>query len=208
MDQLNMFDEVNVPSNKASYFAKEVTGVIKGLQYVEDYITEGDERLVSTFIDMQPWRQDLKRLVQHYGYIYDYKVRRADKSMRIGDLPEALQILAEILHRDKHMPYVADQVIVNQYLPGQGISKHIDCEPCFQDTIVSMSLGSSCVMEFRNNDIKLPIWLNPRSIIVLQDEARYLWTHAIPARKSDMNPHGESVKRNTRVSLTFRKVIL
>jgi alkylated DNA repair dioxygenase AlkB len=46
------------------------------------------------------------------------------------------------------MPRVADQGIVNEYEPGQGIAPHVDCVPCFADTIASLTLGSSCLMEF------------------------------------------------------------
>ena len=41
-----------------------------------------------------------------------------------------------------------DQLIVNEYQPGQGISAHIDCEPCFKNTIVTVSLGSVYEMDF------------------------------------------------------------
>ena len=66
-------------------------------------------------------------------------------------------------------------------------------------------------MEFTHDDVKsvnMPFWLDPRSIIVLKDEARYKWMHSIPPRKSDISPFGDKIKRGTRVSLTFRKVIL
>ena len=100
-------------------------------------------------IDKQQWLNDLKRRrVQHYGFKYDYKARRVVRDMRIGKLPEWLEELAEKLCADGHMPEVADQVIVNEYEPRQGISNHIDCEPCFDNTIVSLSLGSGCFMDF------------------------------------------------------------
>ena len=105
---------------------------------------------------------------------------------------------------------VADQVIVNEYEPGQGISNHIDCEPCFQGTIVSLSLGSGCFMDFTNKfdkTKKIPVWLAPRSIVILKDEARYEWLHGIAARKSD-KLNGYKHDRRRRVSLTFRKVII
>ena len=108
------------------------------------------------------------------------------------------------------MPEVADQVIVNEYKPGQGISSHIDCEPCFKDTIVSLSLGSGCVMNFRNKSDKtkkIPVWLAPRSLVILSGEARYEWLHGIAARKWD-EWDGEKHERQRRVSLTFRKVII
>lgn len=182
---------------------------IPGLYYVPDYINEIEHDLLLVQIDEQPWLDDLKRRVQHYGFKYDYKARRVARDMRIGKLPEWLEELAEKLWKDRHMPEIADQVIVNEYEQGQGISRHIDCEPCFQDTIVSLSLGWGCFMDFTNEDKteKVSVWLAPRSIVVLSGEARYKWWHGIAARKSDMR-NGRRVDRERRVSLTFRKVII
>ena len=123
---------------------------IPGLYYVPDYINEIEHDSLLAQIDERPWLDDLKRRVQHYGFKYDYKARRVARDMRIGELPKWLKELAEKLWIDGHMPEVADQVIVNEYEPGQGISSHIDCEPCFQDTIVSLSLESGCFMDFIN----------------------------------------------------------
>ncbi len=189
---------------------KEVSiDVIRGLRYIENYINEHQHDWALDWIDRQPWIHDLKRRVQHYGFKYDYKARKVDRDMHIGKLPEWLKRLSQKLHKDGHLPKMADQVIINEYKPGQGISSHIDCEPCFEDTIVSLSLGSGCVMNFTNkyDKTKIPVWLAPRSLIVLSDEARYKWLHSIPARKSD-EWAGHRYKRQRRVSLTFRKVIL
>ena len=183
---------------------------IPGLYYVPDYINEIEHDWLLAQIDEQPWLDDLKRRVQHYGFKYDYKARRVARDMRIGKLPKWLEELAEKLWIDGHMPEVADQVIVNEYEPGQGISNHIDCEPCFQGTIVSLSLGSGCFMDFTNKfdeTKKIPVWLAPRSIVILKDEARYEWLHGIAPRKSDTRD-GHKVARERRVSLTFRKVII
>jgi alkylated DNA repair dioxygenase AlkB len=49
--------------------------------------------------------------------------------------------------------------------------------------------------------------LPPRSLLVLAGEARTAWTHAIPARKSDV-VEGARVARGRRVSVTFRTVQL
>ena len=183
---------------------------IEGLQYVEDYIDDYQHGYLVGRIDSGPWLDDLKRRVQHYGFKYNYKARKVDLSMRLGALPDWLQRFSEKLHEDGYMPEVADQVIVNEYLPGQGISSHVDCEPCFEDTIVSLSLRSGCVMDFTrrsNPKEKIPLWLPPKSLIVLQGEARYKWMHGIAARKQD-KWNGEIRKRGRRVSLTFRKVII
>lgn len=98
-----------------------------------------------------------------------------------------------------------DQVIANEYLPGQGISAHVDCEPCFGADIASLSLISSCEMQFcgPGRGETRAVILPPRSLLVLGGEARQYWTHAIPARRSDLID-GVRTMRQRRVSLTFR----
>ena len=188
----------------------EATASINGLRYVEDYINEFQHNWLLKEIDKNQWLDDLKRRVQHYGFKYDYRARKVNLNMRIGELPEWLKKLSQMLYKDKYMPEVADQVIINEYKPGQGIASHIDCEPCFKDTIVSLSLGAGCVMNFTHKfdkGKKIPVWLEPRSLVVLSKDARFEWLHGIAARKSD-EWNGEKHERQRRVSLTFRKVII
>ena len=211
MEQLNLFTTPNQRSDQPKLPPiNNAILEIPGLQYIEDYINERQHDWLLDKIDQQQWLDDLKRHVQHYGFRYDYRARRVDMDMHIGALPEWLNRLSHRLYEDGHTPEVADQVIINQYLPGQGIASHIDCEPCFKDTIVSLSLGSGCIMNFTNKHDKtrkIPVWLAPRSLIVLSGEARHEWLHGIAARKSDQ--WGEQKhERQRRVSLTFRKVIL
>lgn len=87
----------------------------------------------------------------------------------------------------------------------QGISAHVDCRPCFGDVIASLSLLSPCVMrlEHRSAGRRADLWLEPRSLLVLTGEARHVWTHAIPARKSD-RLNGKRRVLSRRLSLTFR----
>lgn len=189
---------------------EDAVKAIHGLQYIENYIDEYQHDWLLERIDNHQWLNDLKRRVQHYGFKYDYKARKVNLNMRIGELPEWLKKLSQMLYKDKYMPEVADQVIINEYKPGQGIASHIDCEPCFKDTIVSLSLGSGCIMDFTNKSDKtkkIPVWLAPKSLVVLSGEARYEWLHGIPARKSDKRD-GHKYERQRRVSLTFRKVII
>lgn len=205
MEQLQM----SIPFETEVDVETEVDA-IPGLSYVADYITEEAQTWLLAKVDNGLWLDDLKRRVQHYGFKYDYRKRKVDMSMHVGRLPNWLERLSQKLHNDGYMPEIADQVIVNEYLPGQGISAHIDCEPCFKDTIVSMSLASSCVMFFTNkldHTIKIPVLLEPRSIVVLTGQARYEWLHSITARRYD-EWKGNRLERGRRVSLTFRKVIV
>ena len=182
---------------------------IEGLTLIEDYISEEEERALISQIDNQNWLNDLRRRVQHYGYKYDYKTRRIDISMKIGSLPNWGIKIAERLFHEGIFKRSPDQLIVNEYQIGQGISPHIDCEPCFDDTIVSLSLNSTAIMDFTNSitNEKIPIFLNRRSIVILKGPSRYDWKHSIAPRKTDKY---ESViyNRKRRISLTFRKVII
>lgn len=182
---------------------------ISGLTYIPDFITREEECSLTTNIDSQFWLKDLKRRVQHYGHKYDYKARAVTDDSYLGPLPSWLEPVSRKLYDDGIFPATPDQAIVNEYLPGQGISAHIDCVPCFGDTIASLSLGSPAIMQFNRqaSGEKKEILLLSRSLIVLSGEARYEWTHAIPARKTDIIDSFK-IERGRRMSLTFRNVIL
>lgn len=182
---------------------------IPGLSYIPGYITSAEENHLLTAIDQQIWMTDLKRRVQHYGYRYDYKRRSVDADLYLGALPAWLHGWAQRLQQDGHFAHALDQVIINEYLPGQGIADHVDCVPCFGDTILSLSLGSPCVMMFTRveDGLQVPLLIEARSLLVMRGEARYEWKHGIPSRKTDAY-NGQVYLRARRVSMTFRGVIL
>lgn len=181
---------------------------VPGLSYVPKYVPEPDEESLLAAVDASPWLPDLKRKVQHYGYRYDYRSRKVDSSMHLGPLPGWARSLAGRLASDGHMA-APDQLIVNEYEPGQGISAHVDCVPCFGPIVCSISLGSPCVMELSpvEEGEAGSLWLERGSLLVLSGDARYRWRHAIPGRKTD-KVGGKTVARGRRVSLTFRTVLL
>lgn len=180
-----------------------------GLHGIDDYISPDEAATLLTHVDAAEWRNPFKRRVQHYGYVYDYRKRHVDADMYLGALPAWLQTIAQRLHADGWMPAPPDQVIINEYEPGQGISPHVDCEPCFGDVIASLSVGSACVMDFSHiaRDETHSVVLAPRSLLVMRGSARYDWQHGIAARKTDLID-GQRRYRQRRVSLTFRKVVL
>lgn len=190
------------PPSQLSFFQDEWPD---GLTYLENYISKDESDRLVQEIDAAPWRTDLKRRVQHYGYRYDYKSRQALREDYLGPLPELFNQLAERLTAEGHFQAVPDQVIINEYKPGQGISAHIDCQPCFGATIASLSLLSACVMGFASQTYsqQMDLHLQPASLLVLKDDARHLWTHGIKSRKSDVIA-GQKHHRSRRISLTFR----
>lgn len=151
------------------------------------------------FVDAQPWSNELKRRVQHYGFRYNYRDR--SRGELLGPVPPPLAALGQRLQRQFHtLPL--EQVIVNEYVPGQGIGAHVDQPDLFGPVVLSASLGSPCVMHFTRAGQDTYVQpLAPRSVVVLREAARYEWQHAIPARRED-----EGVLRTRRVSLTFRSM--
>lgn len=179
-----------------------------GIIYFDGFLSQEEEAAVAHRLDAGVWSTELKRRVQHFGYRYDYKARAITADAYLGPLPPWLGVFAERLVTAGYCRDLPDQVIANEYIPGQGINAHVDCVPCFDDTIASISLLSTCEMVFRElrGSAICGVLLQPRSGVLLRDAGRYGWTHEIPARKSDV-VNGVKTARGRRISLTFRKVI-
>lgn len=226
---------------------------IPGIFLIHDFVSEQEEHELLAAVDERPWQGLMKRRVQHYGYEFMYKTRNVDTKQYLGQLPvfllellKRMALLPEVNQAENSLPL--DQLTVNEYPAGVGLSPHIDTHSAFQGCILSLSLASPCVMEFRkytnggsssrkmdigfacgglDNDIsgmigtagkqqqiskqrpyfeRKAIFLPPRSLLVLSEEARYAWHHYIPHHKVDII-NGEMIHRSMRrVSFTFRKV--
>jgi alkylated DNA repair dioxygenase AlkB len=178
---------------------------VPGLLYVRDLLMTAEESALVQLIDGQPWSSELRRRVQHYGWHYDYRRRAVEPSMRLGPLPTWAAELADRLAYRGLTPGLSDQVIVNEYVESQGISRHIDCVPCFADGIATISLLQGWEMVFTEEHgqrRKARQLLERRSVAVLTGAARYGWAHEIPSRL--VEPTG--LRRQRRLSITFRKV--
>lgn len=183
--------------------------MINGLRYIPNFVSGHEETKLINHIDSQIWLMDLKRRTQHYGYKYDYTKKKIDSSAYLGKIPYWLDILCYRLADQGVFISIPNQIIVNEYMPGQGIAKHVDCVSCFGDTVASLSLNSTCVMQLESKTTGLAgdIPLAPLSLLVLSHEARYEWMHSIPARMHD-TILDQVIPRQRRISLTFRTVLL
>ena len=179
---------------------------VPGLRYVPDYLDPAEQDRLLRAVDSQPWSTELRRRVQHHGYRYDYRRKNVDRDQVLGPLPDWSTTLADRLLCDGHTSGPPNQLIVNEYLPGQGIAPHVDSVTAFGDRIVSVSLGSACVLTLRHDSAEVSILLAPGSVLALSGEARYRWTHGIAARRTDLVA-GRRIARDRRVSLTFRTVV-
>lgn len=178
-----------------------------GLMVLENFISPEEENLLLSLNDFSGDSDAMKhRKVKHYGFEFRYDINNVDKDKPLEQkIPSECDFLWGRL-----ADFIPDQLTINHYSPGQGIPPHVDTHSAFEDPIVSLSLGDSVVMEFKNakNEHK-SVFLSQRSLLIMSGESRYNWTHGITPRKLDLIPteSGLSVrKRGTRTSFTFRKV--
>ena len=183
---------------------------ISGLEYLPQFLSVVEQATAIRQIDDAPWRSDLERRVQHYGWRYDYSVRTVDRDMHIGPLPPWLRDIARRLYNETGLfDDVPDQAIVNEYEPGQGIAMHADRQ-CFGPTVATISLGDDWRMELRpaggKADTKVEILLKQGSALLMTGDARRRWFHGIAKRKRERTSDGWR-PRKRRLSLTFRTVL-
>ena len=215
-----------VSDNCSAFVAAEVVGVagaepavhvrvcgIEGLTLVVGFVTEDEASALLEVIDAdESWDKMARRRVKHYGRKFSYVKRTVDLDSDASDIPQAIRdvVLDRVASRDGELGVLEnfDQVTVNEYQPGVGLSPHVDTHSAFGDTIISLSLHCGTVMVFRRGGRRpRAVYLPARSLLIMSGEARWAWEHYIPHRKSDVLANGKTVTRNRRrVSLTCRTV--
>ncbi|XP_048199730.1 alkylated DNA repair protein alkB homolog 8 [Perognathus longimembris pacificus] len=215
---------------KAQWKALGLPGLPPGLLVVEEIISSEEEKMLLESInweentDNKNCQKSLKhRRVKHFGYEFHYENNHVDIDKPLpGGLPDICEHMLEKWLKEGYIKHKPDQLTINQYEPGHGIPAHIDTHSAFEDEIVSLSLGSEIVMDFKHPDgVSVQVMLPRRSLLVMTGECRYLWTHGITPRKFDTVQASEHYrsgiitsdigdltlsKRGVRTSFTFRKV--
>ena len=183
---------------------------IPGLYYIKDIYDLED---ISNNLDDKKWinvnpKNPNSRKVQHYGYSYNY--RTSNVFNKCDDIPDSLipirDLLENICRIKKLIPdnYTFNQCIVNRYMPGQSIGKHIDTTN-YGSVIGCYTANSGCYMIFTRNEETVKIYVKPNSLYIMSGEARYKWYHQMLNVKTD-TVRGKKIDRKTRISLTFRNV--
>jgi len=202
---------------------------IPGLTIHSNFVTKDEEASLLKFLDEQPWRTDLSRRTIHYGGTYCLMAPRsaspAEKRaientiVTAASIPTELDWLVDRMIETGLYPHCKRPTycIVNEYLPSQGISAHVE-NFRFGEPVCSLTLGSGDYMRFHElfsphdgsvrsfkaaqaprTGRREDVWLPCSSLVALSGEARYKWQHEIT--KSGKN---RTVPRWRRVSLTFR----
>lgn len=198
--------------------------------YLPDFISAQEESEILHKVYSVPkpkWTQLKNRRLQNWGGIPHVKGMIPEK------IPEWLQkyidkINALYVFKETNLP---NHVLINEYLPGQGIMSHVD-GPLFYPVISTINCGSHAFLRFHPN-IKddsekylktecetFTLLLEPRSLLVLQHELYTDYMHGIDGTKADVVDDtvknlelcekkydlGQQLPRTTRISLTIRNV--
>ncbi|KAF5477545.1 hypothetical protein F2P56_004173 [Juglans regia] len=172
---------------------------------------------------------------QDFVSIKEEETRNVNTRRKLGELPSFVSLILERIssfpNLDDSANIVLDQLTVNEYPTGVGLSPHVDTHSAFEGFIFSLSLAGPCIMEFRQyaecawlpnhtsspsmkmqspeddkSFLRRAIYLPPRSMLLLSGEARYAWHHYIPHHKIDLVKDSVIRRGSRRVSFTFRKV--
>ncbi|XP_059057489.1 alpha-ketoglutarate-dependent dioxygenase alkB homolog 6 [Achroia grisella] len=192
--------------------------------YISEYISASEESSILSNVHAAPkpkWTQLSNRRLQNWGGIPH------SNGMIAETIPTWLDHYLENIHRlDVMGGKRPNHVLVNEYLPGQGIMPHLDGS-LFYPTITTISVGSHIILKFlepqQDTSKVTPIFsllLEPRSLLILQDSLFSKYLHCIEELKEDVLDDsvvnlsmcsekyvkGSTVSRKARISLTIRHV--
>ncbi|XP_057377968.1 alpha-ketoglutarate-dependent dioxygenase alkB homolog 6-like isoform X2 [Daphnia carinata] len=135
-------------------------------------------------------------------------------------IPQWLQIWIEKVSGFQAFSNFPNHVLINEYKPNEGIMPHLD-GPLYSSTIATINLGSHTVLNFYKSEerekIAFSLFLEPRSLLIQQGDIYENYLHGIDEKDEDFIDNSmlntqnndfinQSLKRDTRVSLTIRHV--
>lgn len=189
-------------------------GTVSSIFYIPNFITIDEERVLMSniYAPNQKWTQlQNRRLINVGGMPHE-------KGMLQQPLPEYLVALnSKIVKECGVFPKAPNHVLINEYKSGQGIMSHSD-GPIYEPIVASVSIGSSVLIEFTkkgDDEVKIPVLLAPRSLIIFADDMYKEYLHGIKENSSFIVPNdvinekdqiGQTIERELRVSLTIRVV--
>lgn len=210
--------------------------------YIADFISKEEERILLNKIETAPkprWKQLSKRRLQ------TWPCDLTKNTLLDSPLPSWLQ--EPVITRLRSCPLsstnqnhifsdsphgVPNHVLINEYLPGQGIMPHKD-GAAYHPVVCTISLGASLCLDIYGtkedgtieSEPKWKILQEPRSLLITTGDLYKDYLHGIAEVKEDINLSPETIsnwdllrfpndivvggklERETRTSLTYRDVI-
>jgi DNA oxidative demethylase len=176
-------------------------GELAGFTYTDDFLDPATEKALLAYLSsltLEPLvirGNPSKRTSRHFGLRYNYRTR----ALRETD-PIPAELRPPIEQAERLAGLAAGTIVealVNRYPPGASVGWHNDAD--VYGTIIGVSLGSPCIIQFKSKAVGEPRLferqLSPRSAYVMTGAARDDWQHRIPPTKAE------------RFSLTFRSLL-
>jgi len=234
--------EPQMPCTPTSLEDARIKALPFGAFYISNFISEAEEETLLSKIETAPkarWKQLSKRRLQTWPSDLIKNTLLESPLPRWLAEPIIGRILACPLspsETNKHIfsnsPHGApNHVLVNEYLPGQGIMPHKDGE-AYHPVVCTVSLGAPLCLELyaaredgtRQGELLWKIYQEPRSLLITTDTVYTDWFHGISEVLEDKDLNRTTVanwdllqsidtiqngtsKRRTRTSLTYRDVI-
>lgn len=122
-----------------------IVGSVPAVYYIPDFITAAEEEQLLNKIYKAPiskWKALKNRRLQNWGGVVH------EKGLLAQDLPPWLKNVTRKIYGESGLfPSEINHVLINEYLPHQGIMAHQD-GPAYVPVVAILSLGSPVVMEF------------------------------------------------------------
>ncbi|XP_012260840.2 alpha-ketoglutarate-dependent dioxygenase alkB homolog 6 [Athalia rosae] len=220
---------MNEYTTKNQIFLKHILPEVPPMVcYIPNFITPEEENEILQRINCTPlpkWTQLSHRRLQNWGGIPHPKGMIAEAIP--GWLAKFVKKVSDFQVFESHTS--PNHVLINEYLPGQGIMPHSD-GPLFHPIVTTISCGSHTFLDFyrRNtsDQLEVPVLefsllLERRSLLILEKDLYHNYLHSIAERNSDTVSNektknlklcgnaytdNEQLERGTRVSLTIRHV--
>ncbi|KAL6654307.1 hypothetical protein ACP70R_007772 [Stipagrostis hirtigluma subsp. patula] len=211
----------------------EAVAGVRGLWLCAAFLSADEQARLLAAIQREGWFSDAHNQAMRFGDLPSWAVELSAlirEAICVGDVDdgvdteltnedeEACPLPSELLWRE---PFF-DQMIANRYKPGEGICAHVDLMR-FDDGIAIVSLESACVMHFsqaeqkgaaldtlkqgHSKSTKVPVYLNPGSLVLMSGDARYLWMHEINRKPGVQLWGGKELEQDWRTSVTLRKLM-
>ncbi|OEL21275.1 hypothetical protein BAE44_0017706 [Dichanthelium oligosanthes] len=211
----------------------EAVAGVRGLWLCAAFLSADEQARLLAAIQREGWFIDANNQAMRFGDLPSWAIELSTlirEAICVGDVN--IGVGAEMTNEDEdacplpsHLlwrePFF-DQMIANRYNLGEGICAHVDLMR-FDDGIAIVSLESACVMHFSQAEptgtasdslkqgdgepTKVPVYLNPGSLVVMSGDARYLWKHEINRKPGAQLWDGRELEQHRRTSVTLRKLL-
>jgi hypothetical protein len=188
---------------------------ISGLYLIPSVFTDDESKTYCDIIEKESHNKCPQiHLATEYGWKFVPPIKKTIDDY-LGDYPKWLNDIWDRTlynincHINKFPNDIikSDHALINQYIVGDGCKDHYDDINFWTNWVIGVSFGSGCTMKFTNieDSKEIHFYLPKNSIYIMMDDARYKWNHGIPFQKEDIF-YGTTIKREKRVSITFRAI--